>query len=521
MAGIFDYRDRQVVPIWRGFVDTLRRGELAPTLSSVERHHTEEQIADLLLDWKFRPGVSVASELVCAAWTLGLDSVAVDAAEYVLSQDSSPHLARNIAALYLRASNLPRDDKDDRKILRLPSQRADPVVPLDLRPFHLQIHQARRQLAQYPRNPVLWCNLSRLYTTLGEREKANHSMRVALMFSPENRYLLRAASRLYLHQGEGDRAHRLLAQSPCLLTDPWVLSAEIATASAIGKSSRQVRNGRKMVEAGHHSLFHLSELASALGTLDATAGNRKSSRKLVQFSLRAPSENSIAQADWLSRSLNLIHVEGVDRSESPEASAWHSWVNADWETAITAGRRWQESQPFSSRPSTFCSHLAIEVLEDYDLAVQTAELGLRSNPEDNRLRNNFAYALAARGEIDRALKEIKKAASTTQDPERRTILEATQGFIAFRSGVAQIGRLFYNSAISVAEKYHFEKWGALARIHLGLEALRVNEPDAERLRKEALDRASVLSEPWARVLIERLESYQPDRPTPTDRWNVV
>jgi hypothetical protein len=323
-----------------------------------------------------------------------------------------------------------------------------------------------------------------------------------------------------LHHGEGDRAHRLLARSAQLASDPWVLSAEIATASAIGKTSRQVKNARKMVEAGRHSPFHLSELASALGTLDAKAGNRQSSRKLVYLSLRTPSENSIAQADWLSRCLNLIQVKGVDRSESPEANAWFSWISADWETAINAGRRWQQGQPFSSRPATFCSHLANEVLEDFDLAVQTAELGLQGNPEDHRLRNNLAYALAARGEIDRALVEIKKAGASTQDPERRTVLAATRGFIAFRSGFVREGRFFYNLAISDAEKHRFEKWGALARIHFGLEALRANEPDAERLRKEALEKGPVLSEPWASVLIQRLESYQPDRPTPNDCWNV-
>jgi hypothetical protein len=516
MAGIFDYRDRQVIPIWRSFSDTLRTGELAPALPSDEEQQTEELLAGLLLDWKVRPGVSVASELVCAAWTLGLDSAAVNAAEFVLAQNSAPPLARDIATLYLRLSALLPNAKSKGESDRIPSPGSRPILPLDLRLFFLEIHKIRRQLSQYPRNPVLWCNLSRLYTTLGEREKAEYSMRVALALACENRYVLRAASRLYLHHGEGDRAHWLLARSGELVSDPWILSAEIATASAIGKTSRQVKNARKIVAAGRHSLFHLSELSSALGTLDAKAGNRKSSRKLVHLSLRRPSENSIAQAHWLSRSLNLIQVDEVDQKESPEANAWHSWVNADWETAMIAGRRWQEGQPFSSRPAAFCSHLAIEVLEDFPLAVQTAEFGLRSNPEDFHLRNNLAFAFAARGELDMARVELKKAALNAQDPERLTILAATKGFIAFRSGFAREGRFFYNSAISAAGIHRFEKWGAIARIHLGLESLRINEPDGEQLRNEALERAAILSEPWAKVLIQRLESFKPNRSMPND-----
>jgi hypothetical protein len=514
MPGILDYRDRQVVPIWRGFADTLRTGELACSLPGDQGHHTAEQLAGLLLDWKFRPGLSVASDLVCAAWTLGLDSAAVDAADFILAQHAAPLLARDIATSYLRSYRLRQDESNQCDLLRMKSSGTCVIVPLDLRPFYLEIHKARRQLSQYSRNPVLWCNLSRLYTTVGEREKADHSMRVALSLACENRYVLRAASRFYLHQGEGDRAHWLLATSGRLASDPWVLSAEIATASAIGKTSRFVKNARKIVEARHYSPFHISELTSALGTLDAKAGNRKGSRKLVHLSLRTPSENSIAQAHWLSRRLNVIQVDEVDRSESAEASAWHSWVNADWETAMSEGRRWQRNQPFSSRPANLCAHIAIEVLEDFDLAVQTAEFGLRSNPKDFHLRNNIAFALAARGETDRATVEIKKAEMSAENPEMRTIVAATRGFIAFRSGLAREGRLLYNSAIATAEKHRFEEWAALARIHLGLESLRLNELDAERLRTEALEKARVLAEPWARVVIRRLEKYLPCGPTP-------
>ena len=47
---------------------------------------------------------------------------------------------------------------------------------------------------------MLLCNLARLYTSLGVQEKASRCMRAAPSMAPENRFVLRAASRLLQHQ---------------------------------------------------------------------------------------------------------------------------------------------------------------------------------------------------------------------------------------------------------------------------------------------------------------------------------
>ena len=156
------------------------------------------------------------------------------------------------------------------------------------------MHDVRRKLNAYPRNPILWTNLARLYTSLGVQDKATRAMRVALSLAPENRFILRAASRLCLHQGEPEEAHQILLRAPNLTADPWLLAAEIATASARGKTSRLVKTGRNLLESPRHSPFDLSELASALGTLEIMEGNRRAAHRLITVSLGKPTENSIA-----------------------------------------------------------------------------------------------------------------------------------------------------------------------------------------------------------------------------------
>src|SRR5437870_13824318 len=101
MPGINEDRDRQVVPIWRSFETTIRRGELAPLSAASGDRFTDEMVAELLEDWKESPSLSVASDLVSAAFTLGRFTIANDAAEFILSTSSSPPGASGVAALYL------------------------------------------------------------------------------------------------------------------------------------------------------------------------------------------------------------------------------------------------------------------------------------------------------------------------------------------------------------------------------------------------------------------------------------
>jgi tetratricopeptide (TPR) repeat protein len=504
MPGINEDRERQVVPLWRSFDNTTHRGELAPLSTPAVDRFSDEMISGLLREWKEIPSLSVASDLVSAAFTLGRFRIANDAAEFILSAKSATSPAKSIAVIYLDKGELPTGGS---AATVLPGDEHIGITALQ-EYLYLGVRETRRQLVAYPRNPVQWINLARLYTSLGVQEKADRAMQAALSMAPENRFVLRAASRFLLHLGRKDSAHRVLVNATNIKSDPWVLAAEIATAAAIGRPSKFIKAGRRLLEIQRHPLFHLSELASALGTLESKAGNLRSARRLLELSLRHPAENSIAQAAWVSRKIGGIWVTGTSPTGSFEANAWLARNASKWRLALAEAARWQADQPFSSRPAIFGSYTASSVTEDYDLAVVFARQGLLSNPDDFALQNNLAFSLAMRGDVvdaDRILRDIKQSRLSDVD---KVVFEATSGLVAFRSGDAQTGRILYNSAVNQAKRLR-NKSEYVARIYYALEELPLGSAGAEALRQQAIDGSTVLSEPNELVLVERLRNYKP------------
>src|SRR5207249_5632885 len=177
------------------------------------------------------------------------------------------------------------------------------AYPLDRYP---RIAALRGRLKKDPRQALAWANLALEYASLGLRDKAKRAMNAGLSLAPSNRFLLRSAARLRLHLNEPEEARALLLRQPKTRHDPWLLSAEIAIATVLGKPSRLIRDGREMVEGAEFAPAHLAELASALGTVELLSGKTKAARKLFHRSLEAPTDNSVAQAVWASRELGSL-----------------------------------------------------------------------------------------------------------------------------------------------------------------------------------------------------------------------
>src|SRR4051812_9262735 len=133
MDSFFDFGDRQVIPLWRSFQSTIRTGELAPILPGSDSHFSDEDVADLVEDWRQEPTLPVASDLVAVAWHLGLDSVAIEAAQFIIASEKASPAARSIAMLYLKNAAIASDSHDwDGRIL---SERL----------YHAQVRKARQQ----------------------------------------------------------------------------------------------------------------------------------------------------------------------------------------------------------------------------------------------------------------------------------------------------------------------------------------------------------------------------------------
>lgn len=504
MAGISEDRERQVVPRWRNFHSSVHRGELAPLQLATRQAPSESAINSLLEDWNHDHSTSVAADLVSSAFTLGLEKSAVEAAEFILSNPSVSSSARRIAAQYLHKGNPPPNPALPLTLATSPLPDEEESAHFAPRVLRVEIQRTRSQLVAYPRNPILWSHLSRLYTTVNSQDKATRAMRSALTLARTNRYILRSASRMYLHQGENEHAHRLLASAESLKSDPWILAAEIATAASNHKTSRLIKVGHKMLERGTHSPFHLSELASALGTLEAQSGNVRASRKLIRVSLADPSENAIAQAAWLIRNGGI--ALDANLSGSYEASAWSASQSGEWDTALQQAGDWQDDQPFSSRPAAFGSHLA-SVLEQHRRAIQFAQWGLLSSPEDFTLLNNLAFSLLLEGNTSQAAHLLQSPTLRPKNSAQHVVLQATTGLFYFRMGNPEMGRRSYSNALSTAALNKLELLRIVAQAYWAFEELRTGSSEGETRQKLAIKDAEHITTPWVVTLVERLRRY--------------
>jgi tetratricopeptide (TPR) repeat protein len=507
MPAIEDYTRRQLVPRWRQSNETARRGELTALGSPIESHFSADLVADRIHDWKQAPSLLVASDLVGAAYALGLEELAVDAAQFILSrrQEAQP-LACKIATLTLRSAGIAVELDENEEPFAVESLTEYASLDTSTKLTAADIHRTRIRLIEFPQNPLLWADLSLLYTTVGEATKAERAMTVALSMARHNRHVVRSASRLFLHQGDKEKAHTLLEKTDGILTDPWLVSAEIALASARRKTSRNMRTARKLLDAESYRPLHLSELASSMGTMEAMAGNRRGAQKLIAKSLREPTENSVAQATWLVRQHHVSQAFHLNLASSAEAKARSAWIAGDWHTAVQEADNWLVDQRFSIRPTSLGANITGSILGDYAAAAKRLEEGRRANPLSFEILNDLTFMLAMDGRIEDAIKTYYKISGSGLDEPQKVVYIATGGLLAFRTGREELGMALYRNAIqrSVPLK---DGRKSFAQVYLAFEMLRCGIPGAEAARAKALEDKTLAHNLWYQVILERLRAF--------------
>jgi Flp pilus assembly protein TadD len=318
---------------------------------------------------------------------------------------------------------------------------------------------------------MMWIDLARSYTLVSEREKARDAMRRAIILAPVNRFTLRSAARLFLHQGDPERAARVLQKNEATAHDPWLLAAEVAVSTILGKSSQFLKLARLMLGAGKYAAWHLNELASALGTVELNEGNRRGARK---------------------------------RPRTYEARAWERYVAGDWSAALVHAKDWLRDEPFSTRPAYMGTFVGSVLLEDYSTSVRIAQFALRANPDDQTLRNNLVFALASSGAIGEALEEARKVErDKVRDHETAVAWTATTGLLAFRLGVIDEGRSLYRTAIQLAEKLPLHK--AYAAAFLAREEIIASTREAPQALELAVRASGEVKSAALDFLLTRLE----------------
>lgn len=491
MAVFFEEKDRKIIPRWRDSHTTIDLGELnsvhSPRRASVDKGDISKKVHD----WKKHGTPTFAADLIGSAYVLGLGKEVIDAAEFIISQTSGVTEASRIVAeklLKVKSNKVLEQDK---------TQVSQPE----------KIHLFRKSLREDPRNALLWADIALQYTTIGLLDKASMAIEVALNLAPYDRYILRVASRLYIHKEDPERAHELLTRAKSTRHDPWLIAAEVATSQIVERNPHFVKIGRKMLQDKSISPFHLTELASALGTLEMTEGANRKAKKLLRASLTEPTENSIAQASWASRRIAGFDLPEINPKvpRTFEARTLDAYFKADWMNALKSCWDWLHDQPFSSRPGILGSYISEMMLEDYEKALDIIEPAVIANPKDPILINNRVFALANLDRIQEAERELEKIDHKELEESEAIPLIATKGLLMYRRGLPDEGRRLYLEAIDKASQEQFKRQKTIAAIFFAREEMRSKSSYATKAKQMALEEAKTLHSPDIEVMLKQLD----------------
>lgn len=444
--------DRQVMPRWRSFGNTVKAGELgAPRRRDTQASESATTLQEASSAFRTHPGLYTAGDLLSQALTRGLTNESVTAAaRFVLVNDSpAPVLSIAERMLYSDRRTTAPDEYDE-----------GPTI--DRGQMISRVRRMRRIVTLEPRNAIRWVDLALAHLNLGATDKATAELSIALELAPDSRYVLRSAARLFVLVDQPDRAQQALLCSARTLEDPWLMATELAVAETIGRTSKNAKRARSFLDRSGMSPRELSELSSALATIDLRSGHIRRARQLMRRALIDPTENTVAQAEWAApRGLDRPDESALDLPLSYEARARFHAQSGNFAEAVPQSLAWQADEPFAPEPAVFASYVASVGTEQYQIAADAARQGLIASPGDMMLRNNLVFSLASAGDIEAAERELKILSADDAASSHATIV-ATQGLVAFRSGRLDDGRRLYKAAVDQFARERQEGRSALA-----------------------------------------------------------
>lgn len=445
MAFLCETPDRRVIPNWRSLRDTVSNGEL----EYPSNEHIAFNLEEYEHDWSREHSLLYASELVSAAVANGIrhNSVAKDAAEFVLNQDGKTTESQRTVALSLLSED------NDRAFPKC-NHEIDELL-MNTGEIYAKIGYLKSIIRKYPFSPINYVEIARFYTMIGQTNQAIKMMNIALGLDSENRFISRSAARLFVHVEDLDLAHYVLRKNKQVAFDPWLMASEISVNLLRERSSSLIKKGVALINSGDFSPFSLSELSSSLGTLEFVKGTQKRSKLFFEKSLISPNDNSLAQAEWAKANKLSLHFDKTvcDKvNMSYEANALYAYQKDKYEDALKASIRWLNDMPYSKNPIFVGANISYTFLKDYKTAAKILKRGLEANPNEPAFMNNLAYTYALDGKLVEANEIIQKANKVSDIDERTQIcLSATRGLIAYREKRIEEGRALYMEAIKAAK----------------------------------------------------------------------
>lgn len=503
--------DRDVLPIWVSAAEAAKLPELVTISTNTTPGELAGTTSLILAEFELSNSVGVAIELLNSAIVEGENQSAIRAAEFLLSAEGLPLTINTLV----------------RNTLGLEAQSHEKV-------HTNSIARLRARIKSGGNDPLAWVDLSREYAILGEKERSQRCMLVAIQLCSGHRWVSRVAARSFTHFGEPDKAHEMLLRNPNIKSDPWLVATEMAISRKAEKPTKLWNVAKRFLESNIKPI-HISELASSVATNELISGADKKAKGFFKQSLIDPNQNALAQAKWAERTSslkNLVQVPLHSNITAYEAQYWEAYSNKDILTALDFAKAWYDEEPFSSGPPLAISYLAA-LLDDYNLIISATDKGLIANPSNVTIRLNRIFAWIATTDFSQVTSEnLGKAELYMRD--LRSILNgddwseaahalANIGMFFYRTGNPEQGRLRYEAA-----EERFEKRAPGARIMLVVnhlrEALISNAPWTLDLLKNAhkllTDRKSSAT-PGAEFYLEKIALLQEQPGEWKDKFNSL
>lgn len=388
---------------------------------------------------------------------------------------------------------------------------SDPVQsPSSQELHHKRIAKLKRTVRLYPYNPIAWSELSLCYATLGQTDKSRVALQVALNIGGNNRFILRSAARCLVHMGEPDRSVWLLNRSGVCTLDPWIASAEIAICESLGLKSKCVTKGKYLLQDDNLTDFSRSELAVGMGTIQMKHGNVRHAKKLMKQALRDPTENALAQAQWMTTHLgtDIGDIADIVKLEdqvpgSYEAQARRFFYKLDFPKSLEASQLWARFQQLSSRPVIEASFIASAFLGDDKKAISILTSSMPAQKNGFLFTNNYAFSLVNSGQLEAGIRQLATINVNSLSRREKLTLQATEGLVSFRTGEVEKGRKLYSMAIDGFAQTDAAN-AALAAYFLACEEKRIGSEVAKSKIDEVKARIAKLKLPPFDFLAKKL-----------------
>ena len=474
---------RRLIPKWRDSKITAKLPEALPIVKKYGRVYNflsgdnQQNIKILTEEWRNNKSLGGAANLLSFGHVTKLHPLLVEPAQYIV--DRSQHVPQHLCkfAQVIIGKNV---DKISPQLIVEQTQQ-----------FYHYASLLKQRLLTNPRDAITLVDLARIYSSLGQNNKAKRAIITAVSLYPDHRFILRSASRFFIHNDETERALYILNQSERTKHDPWLMATHISISTILERPQKLIRKVKTLIKLGNMNPIHMSELCGSLGTVQMIDGNNKEARRNFNKALTLPNDNTVAQAVWMAQYYDLTITTKKDWFLDPissEARYYQCDLLGDFEAALIAALEWHLDEPFSSYPAIAAVYTA-SILEKYEDAEKYARSALQLHHNDTNLKGNLVFTLAAQNKIELAESLLLEVIhiERQQDGDISPQSIANLGMLMYRTGDFVEGEKLYRAAIEwYGKKQDFFR-KSIAMAFLAKEATLANAPNADNLKKEAMD----------------------------------